>query len=175
VRACEHTRVELALPGAPPVQAPLGKPRHRPVPARRHYLGVEVGGTGFLQVMYRFRPVGPLLLEGGLMAVGLNGAGIFQGSAGLLLDIPIEGRVSVLTGAGVTGVGVLGGEGDSGAAYETWGYGYARAGLGFRVGLEQADQLGLEVAFWRGSISDNGAAPREFWAAVPGVFWVRAL
>src|SRR5262249_55418554 len=55
---------------------------------RRHRVGVQIGGTGALQVVYRYRAAGPLHLEAGALAADHGG----NLSAGFLLGAPVANR-----------------------------------------------------------------------------------
>ena len=176
IRTCEIGRARLMLEGEPPAPLPhwdstIGD---RPYHARRHFVGFQLWGTSYFQGFYRFRIVGPLLVEIGVGAIPPLMIFAGNGSAGLLLDVPIWRRWSIYGGGGAGAAGYAGvGENETGGGIFGTGeaYGYGRLGVATRLGLDWIDQIGLEGGFWRGKNSEGG----DFLRPVAGVSFVHAL
>jgi hypothetical protein len=124
---------------------------------RRHYLGIQLGGSGALQVVYRVRTVERLHLEVGAFA----SAGAINGSAGVFYDFPISTRTALYVSGGGAFIGAAGehepcdqrpGCVDSSVSL----FVYARAGDSFRPGDQRRDVLGFDVGLWRGTTTDYG-------------------
>jgi len=109
--------------------------------APRHYFGLQAGGSSPFALTYRHRITGPLLLD-----VGGFGApeALALVTAGLVVEVHRSDRWVVFAGAGGSGDIV----GDDALAF-----GYARVGLGLRLGGSRQHQLGLDVGAWAGTIS----------------------
>jgi len=82
-------------PPAPPSVAAPVQPLRPPRPPgpngfeRRHRVGGQLGGTGIVQIVYRYRVEGPVHLEVG--AAGMHGANL---SAGAVVGAPFANRFS---------------------------------------------------------------------------------
>jgi len=124
---------------------------------RRHYFGVQLGGTGVIQWAYRVRAVDRLHVDLGFF--GLNG--FFDGSAGLLYDVWLGSRTALYFGAGG---GAAGGVGEGDPCEEgtectdstILTFGYLRAGFAVRTGAHHRDVLGFDVGLWRGTKTESG-------------------
>jgi hypothetical protein len=124
---------------------------------RRHYLGVQLGGSAALQIAYRLRMVDRLHLDIGSYA----SPGVFNGSAGLLFDFPMSTRTAPYVSAGG---GFLGSAGerepcdkDPQCIESTVNLlVYVRIGVSVRLGSERRDLLGFDAGFWRGTSTDDG-------------------
>jgi hypothetical protein len=176
VRLRELGHVELHLEGEPLAPLPKWDSRSgdRPLSDRRNYIGMQVGGTGYLHVVYRRRLFDPLLFEVGALPFVLNGGGLIEVSAGLLVDVPLTRRFSVYAGGGASAAIVFGGEGEDGASTTDVSFVYGRLGIAVRLGVEQRDQLGLEGDLWNGKLSDEGHDRHILWV-VPGFVWMHAM
>jgi hypothetical protein len=142
----------------PPPAAAQPAPEQQPW-ERRHRLGVQVGGTGFLQMVYRYRVAGPVHLDTGLFGAP-HGSNM---SAGLVAMFPAGTRWLPYVGLG----GGLAGEGgpkqdDScdpamtdcplGKGSTVLRFVYARAGIGLAVDDARRNMLALDVGVWWGTI-----------------------
>ena len=176
IRSCELSRARLTLEGDPPAPLPRWDNQRggRPYDARRHFVGFQLGGTSYVQGFYRFRIFGPLLVEIGAGALPPFMIFAANGSAGLVLDVPIWRRWSVYGGSGAGAGGMAGvGEGEDGGGLFGSGvaYVYGRLGVATRLGLDWIDQVGLEGGFWRGKDSER----HDFLWPMAGVSFVHAL
>jgi hypothetical protein len=173
IRVCEMGAAHLIFDGEPPTRLPQpeGNAGKRPYSLRRHHVGVQVGGTSYFQLFYRFRAVGPLFFDIGAMGLPLPGASIANGSVGLLLDVPVSGRWSMYGGGGVGGAGAAAADTEGGSPGAGLGYFYGRLGVATRLSLDWTDQIGFECGVWRGRQSDGG----DFTWPVPGLFVLHAL
>lgn len=160
----------LSTPSAASSSAPVTPPA---APAngfeRRHRFGAQLGGSGVLQGIYRFRAIGPLHLE-------VGGAGVDHAanvSAGLIVGMPVAGRWFPYVGAGGAamwsfGSHAAGGCPPSAAACPTVDSSktltllHARAGVGLALGRAQRQLLSVDVGGWWGHWSkvETGAGPR---------------
>lgn len=187
LRVGDLQRVELGVDG----EAPDGVRRGRPRPDRhawsyrRFALGLAAGGTSFGQMVLRVRVVGPVLIDLGALALGAAGGFGANGSAGLVLELPVARRWSVFAGGGVGGAGYVAG-GGNGSAAGGRAYFYGRGGIAARLGLDERDQLGLEGAVWSGKESqqedtegpsgmETSTRSARFVWPVPGIFWLHTL
>lgn len=124
---------------------------------RRHYLGVQLGGSSALQLAYRLRMVDRLHLDVGTWA----SPGVFNGSAGPLFDFPMSTRTSpyVSAGGGFLGAGGEREPCDSDpqcVESSVKVFVYFRAGVSVRLGSERRDVLGFDAGLWRGTSTDSG-------------------
>jgi hypothetical protein len=117
---------------------------------RRHYLGLQAGGTGIFQFAYRLRTVDRLHLDLGGFALN----GMANASAGLLYDVRLGDRTAVYAGVGG---GVIPSVGENACddpeqctGGTSWRFVYSRAGLALRFGAQHRDVLGVDVGVWRG-------------------------
>jgi hypothetical protein len=109
----------------------------------RHAFGVQVGGSAPFALTYRYRISGLLLLD-----VGGFGApeALAIITAGLLFEVHRSDWWVVFVGAG--------GSGDI-VGNDALAFGYARAGIGLRLGDRRQHQLALDVGAWCGAISKS--------------------
>jgi hypothetical protein len=141
---------EVPAAGPPPVASTVA-----PTP-RFHRWGVQVGGTGFLQVAYRYGFTEWLHLEAGLLG-GPHGV---NASLGMVLTKPVEGAWQPYVGFGG---GVAGAGGPTTAkgcdpavadctvnSSDGLRFAQARVGVGFRFGSEQRSMVALDVGGWYG-------------------------
>jgi len=175
IQAAEIRRAELAIDGEPPDGVRPGRepPDRRRWSYRRFALGLELGGPAYGQVVLRIRATGPLHVEFGALGMGVAEAAGVNASTGLVLDAPVGRRWSVFGGAGAGCGAYFMASGDGEAASGGRVYGYARAGVAWRVGFDERDQLGFEGALWIGVESNTHTLP--FVWPVPGFFWLRTL
>lgn len=125
--------------------------------ARRHYLGLQLGGSAAFQLAYRLRAVERLHFDVGTFTV----SGGFNGSAGLLYDFPMSTRTAPYVSAGGGFLGAAGEreacDADPQCVDSTVNlYVYFRAGVSVRVGTERRDVLGFDAGLWRGTMTDRG-------------------
>ena len=146
-------------PPAPPSVAAPVQPLRPPRPPgpngfeRRHRVGGQLGGTGIVQIVYRYRVEGPVHLEVG--AAGMHGANL---SAGAVVGAPFANRWFPYFGFG--GGFMIGGgpsnEGcDPGAATcphrsDSFPFLHARVGIGVGFGAARRNLLSLDVGGWYG-------------------------
>jgi hypothetical protein len=178
---------ELVIHGEPLARIEDGVVR--PPAKRRHFLGVQLGGSAYFQLVYRYRLVGALLLDVGGFFFGPPVA--MNGSAGLILDVPLARRWSAYAGAG-GGAGMVIGEGTDPdcpesqpdcpvvAGHTATAQLYGRLGVAVRFGVELRDQVGVDGGVWYGTLeNDDGgdAAPerRTFIWPMAGLSYTRAL
>jgi hypothetical protein len=128
----------------------------------RHRVGLQVGGSSFVQLVYRLRLFRHLYLE-------LGGAGVpeatLNASAGLMVAHRTGTRFFPYL-AGGAGFGASGGgpavsgamtskcvDGTAGCPWESTGvtYGYARAGVGMSFGPNHNASLLLDLGAWIGT------------------------
>jgi hypothetical protein len=137
----------------------------------RHRVGIQMGGSSFVQVVYRLRMFGHVYLDvggGGAPEAAMNGSlGIFVARSTGTRFYPYA--------AGGAGFGVAGGgpsatnkgptgkcvDGTDGCPWESdsVAYGYARAGVGMTVGVAHRVSLLLDLGVWAGRryhYSDDG-------------------
>jgi len=146
-RVSQIAAAELELEGEQPGPLPKGAANRgdRPLSARRTFVGGQLGGTSYAQVIARFRIVGPLLFDSGLGGFLTPGPGGFGacGSLGPVVDVPVHRHWSLYAGGGVGGGFVSGG--DAGAQGTTaTRYYYGRAGIALRLGIDQLPQVGID-------------------------------
>lgn len=143
-------------------------------------LGVQMGGTGFLQAMVRMRVIGPLYFELGGFLLPIGPQLMVNGSTGLVLEVPIAGDLSTYAGAG-GGLGFFMGEGVSGCPAVEPGpgelstepadctavgmavlyFGHARLGVGYRI-IERHLWIGVDGGLWYGQYVElSGDEPAE--------------
>jgi hypothetical protein len=161
-----------------------GPPRQR-VATTRHAIGVQVGGSAFLQAMYRFRAWGPLHLE-------VGGAGLPHGlpsnmTLGTTLAFFRDERWFPYVGGGVAVAGfdainsqpcqVMNMPCDHEGRARVLRYLHVRAGLGIALGDRRCHSLAAELNVWGGQyLVRNRAATgaesrssRSFVWPMPGV------
>jgi len=124
-------------------------------PTRRLFIGVQAGGSGFVQFVGRVRALGPFHIEAG----AFGGSHIMHASMGITLGTRFDERWFPYAGAGV-GMGgsfsspsncpaeQVGCQEDSRGQILT--YGYARAGLGVAYGSGRRHLIAVDLALWRG-------------------------
>lgn len=126
---------------------------------RRHGFGLQIGGSGFLQLVYRYRAAGPLHLE-----LGALGAphGLANMSLGVVVGSPVGTRLFPYAGLGgaLAGVASESGPGcpSSGSCLrsdEVLRFFFARFGVGVAFGAERRHLVGLEVGAWLGLHTDT--------------------
>ena len=126
---------------------------------RRHLVGVQLGGTGVFQLVYRGRAIDRLHFELGLG--GYNRA--LNASTGLFHDIWLGDRTAAYLGLGGGVLGVFwdnecgedGGAADC-ATSSIWAFGYLRAGFSLHLGNRDLDVIGFDIGFWHGRSYENG-------------------
>jgi hypothetical protein len=165
-----------ALTSLPP--APPPPPRRAPTPfvRRRHYLGAQLGGSGLLQVVYRYRAVGPLHLEVG--GLGTDHAG--NASLGLLVAIPFSNRMFPYAGLGGGWAAAFGPKSPdfcsspmpsacpTGEGSDTLLFVHVRVGIGFALGRSQRQALSFDAGAWIGtelSSRTDALGMQSHWAA----------
>ncbi len=154
-RPLPRPRVDSALPAAPREQ-PVPEPRRS-----RAYFGVQLGGSGAVQLAFRGALVGPLHLELGVLAWG---PGFFvNGSAGLALELPLaRGWAPYVAGGG--GAWYVAGHSEqepcdeprdpcpSTAEHASRVFGYARVGVAKYFGRHR---VAADAGVWLGRESDG--------------------
>jgi len=127
-------------------------------------IGAQLGGTAFLQLLGRIRVAGPLYTEAGLFVWGPTP--MANGSAGVVVDVPILGNLSTYAGAGLgfgwtteenmrPGCEEKIGEDCILTANAYLGFGHSRVGLGYRL-PDRGIRIGVDVGFWYGRAGDDG-------------------
>ncbi len=125
---------------------------------RRHRVGGQVGGTGLLQAVYRYRAAGPLHLEVGGLAAD-HGANV---SAGLLVGFPVANRWFPYA---AFGGGLMGGFGPKPADgcdpkttdcpivtdRDTLAFLHLRAGIGVGLGARRRHLVSADAGGWWGT------------------------
>lgn len=125
---------------------------------RRHRVGIQVGGTGIVQVAYRYRALGPVHLEAGFMGASHFG----NVSAGVLVGVPLHDRWFAYAGLGGAVMATFGRKPAEGCdartsecpsidGSETLLYLHVRAGVGLALDAGQRHLLSLDVGGWRGT------------------------
>jgi hypothetical protein len=154
-------------PTAPPPAIPAAVAA--PVAEGRHQFGLQIGGSGFFQLAYRLRVVGPAHLE--LGAAGLPHSP-FHVTASLLAAIPVSDRWRPYLGFGVGHAGILGRSYPSGCMRDAPGclptdtfdyvnYFSARAGVGYAFGAGRRHSLGIDVGGWYGERGESRTDPDD--------------
>jgi|KBSMisStandDraft_5_1062788.scaffolds.fasta_scaffold381576_2 hypothetical protein len=137
-------------PVAPAAPAPRGF-------ELRHRVGAQIGGTGVLQAVYRYRLAGPLHLEAG-------GAGADHGanlSAGILIGSPIANRWFPYVGFGGAAMWAFGPRTPDGCDAKTTAcplvtdsdsylVAHARIGIGVALGPPRKHLLSIDAGGWWG-------------------------
>lgn len=158
-----------------------------PSPTRHHWLGLAAGGSGYVQVVYRYRLLEPLALEVG----SLGASHAINGSFGLLSEAPLSSRWAAHVGSGV-GFGALSGDvQDPSCPVDTKPddcklvhgstsafFAYFRAGPSLYLGRERRDALGLDVGAWVGTLSrsiDDVETSRRLLWPMAGVFYLHGF
>jgi hypothetical protein len=129
--------------------------------------GLQFGGPGVFEVMFRPRIAGPLLLEVGAFFAG-SGGFVGNGSFGLVVEI---GEPSSVQPYAAFGGGFAGGcgEGDEGLGCSSIAFGYSRVGLGFEVGERPPNLVTVDVGAWVGGINSDDRGYRRFAIPMGGV------
>jgi hypothetical protein len=128
----------------------------------RHRMGIQIGGSSYFQIAYRYRVLGGLYLDTGLFALNAGA----NGSIGAVVDVPIVRPVSVYVGAGAGFALAFGATTPKGCDSSTTdcpvvsgssggGYTYARVGTAVRFGRTARHVVGLDVAIWRGQSEEE--------------------
>jgi len=133
--------------------------------------GVQLGGPGVFEVVYRPRVFGPVLLELGAFAYA-GGGMLVNASVGALLELAEGQRLTPYVAAGV-GAAALCGESEAGLGCAGLVFVQARVGLGVDVGPEPANLLTFDVGGWLGGISSDERGLRPFGIPMLGVgyYW----
>jgi hypothetical protein len=141
-----------------------------PVPdgmERRHQVGLQAGGSSVFQLDYRYRLVGLVHLDVGLLA--LPGPGPINASLGLVVVVPTATRFFPYAGAGVGFAAITRNRGGSAcgepmpgcpSSVDDLSYVYARAGVGMALDAARRHTLGLDLGAWwgrHGSTLGDGA------------------
>jgi hypothetical protein len=149
----------LPLPLPPPPPAPPRPARPLAFTQHRHYVGAQLGGTGLLQAVYRYRAVGPVHLEVG----GLGADHVGNASVGVLVGVPFGDRLFPYAGFGggwAASFGPRSPDGCSsakasdcpgGEGSDTMLFLHLRAGIGFAVGRSNRHLLAADVGGWVGT------------------------
>ena len=183
LRTSELTSAELLIEGEPPASLKGWEKRtlERPFSTRNAALGFQIGGTAYLQLLYRLRIVGPLLLDLGGLGFALPGGAGGNVSGGLVVDVPLARRWSIYTGAGGGAAFIFAGDGE-GAGTTGQAYYYGRLGFAVRLGVEHLDQLGIDGGAWYGklyerdhSVEGTSSSEQRFLWPMAGVFFLHAL
>jgi hypothetical protein len=145
--------VTQPIPAYPPPPPPPPEPSGF---ERRHQVGAQIGGTGILQFLYRFRAGGPLHLEAGTFGAphGLNA------SAGIVLGLPVANRWFPYLGFGG---GFMGGGGPAPnggcdpatttcpeKTADAFPFLHARVGIGVAFGATRRHLVSLDAGGWYG-------------------------
>jgi hypothetical protein len=175
LRTSELTSAELVIDGEPLARLPLwdGTSGERRFSTRDAAVGFQIGGTSYLQLLYRQRLFGPLLLDAGAMGFALPGGAGGNVSAGLVVDVPLRRRWSIYTGAGGGAAFIFAGDGE-GAGAIGQAYVYGRLGFAVRLGVEHLDQIGIDDGAWYGKQYDDNSEKRLLWP-MGGFFFLHAL
>jgi hypothetical protein len=123
----------------------------------RHRIGLQIGGSSYFQIAYRYRLFGGLYVDTGFFA--LNGGA--DGSIGGVFDLVIVHPWSLYAGAGVGFTDAFGATTPKGCDAQTTDcpvvhgsfiatYSYARVGTAFRFGQSSRHIVGADVGVWRG-------------------------
>ena len=153
----------------------------------RHRLGVQLGGSAYFQISYRYRIVGPLFLDVGALAIthGVNG------STGFVVQAPVSDRWSLYVGS-AAGFGAGFGPSphpdcDPAATTEcplvtgstTTAFVSGRAGAAYAVGSSRRHIFGLDGGVWYGVLTDDdgagGVSSRRFLWPMAGLSYHYAL
>jgi hypothetical protein len=124
----------------------------------RHRVGAQLGGTGVLQAVYRYRAIGPLHLE--LGALGVDHAA--NVSAGVLVGVPIADRWFPNVGLGGGAMWAFGPRTANGCDAtttdcptvtdsDTLRFVHARVGVGVAFGATRRHLLSADFGGWRGT------------------------
>lgn len=121
-----------------PVAAPAAVSEPAPPPSYRHFVGMEVGGTSPLALIYRYRLLHALFLE-----VGGFGApeALAIYTAGVVVAFHQSDRLMVYSGLGASAS--LSGNG--GLVFL-----YGRVGLGVKLGARRQHMLAADLGIWAG-------------------------
>jgi hypothetical protein len=116
---------------------------HSDVPSgKRSMIGMQLGGTAFLQALVRVPVVHGLSFEAGLLPY----THALNGSAGFVYERPLVGNLSTYAGAGV---------GFGATVYASYiAFGHGRLGLGHRF-KDRNLWLGVDAGVWVG-VADAG-------------------
>ena len=124
-------------------------------------MGLQFGGTGILQAVYRFRVAGPVHLEAG--GLGIHGANV---SAGVVVGWPVANRWFPYAGFG--GGFMFGGTPKCDPTKvdcpderdESFPFLHARVGVGVALGAARRSLLSFDVGGWYGThyVSETDAA-----------------
>jgi hypothetical protein len=167
VRAGAETPAVATPPAATPAPVAIPAAGAARAPEGRHQLGLQVGGSGVVQVAYRLRVVGPLHLDVG--ALGLPHSP-FHATIGVLAAIPVSDRWRPYLGIGAGHAGLLGRSYPAGCmpdapgceATETFDYiNYfsGRVGVGYALGADRRHTLGIDIGAWYGWRGESREAP----------------
>jgi hypothetical protein len=124
---------------------------------RRHRIGIQIGGTGLGQVVYRIRAVGPIHFEAGLMGADHVG----NVSAGVLVGVPVANRWFPYVGVGGGAMWAFGPKTAKGCdskasncptvdGSDTLVFLHLRAGVGLALGATRRHLVSLDVGGWYG-------------------------
>jgi hypothetical protein len=121
-----------------PVPVPASLPEPTLPPSYRHFVGLQVGGTSPMTLVYRYRLFQPLFLE-----VGGFGApeALAMFSAGVVVAFHQSDRLMVYSGVGASACLI----GDRSLAFL-----HGRVGLGVKLGASRRQMLSAEVGAWSG-------------------------
>jgi hypothetical protein len=122
----------------------------------RHQVGFQAGGSGFAQVVYRYRFVGPLSLDVGALGTPPDGV-LMNVSLGLVAAHRNTTRFVPYAGLGV---GLALAEGlakgcdpstsDCPTVGDSLSYGYGRLGIGLVVDSARRHTISLDLGAWYG-------------------------
>ncbi len=123
----------------------------------RHRIGVQIGGSSYFQIAYRYRLLGGLYVDTGFFALNAGA----DGSIGGVFDLEVVHPWSLYVGAGVGFTAAFGATTPKGCDAQTTdcpvvhgsfvaAYSYARVGTAFRFGRSSRHIVGVDVGVWRG-------------------------
>jgi len=143
----------------PPREALASRPPPPdPFERHRHFVGAQLGGTGVLQFVYRYRAFGPLHLEVG----GLGADHVGNASVGVLVAAVVSRRMFLHAGLGGAWAAAFGPKSPDGCtsakasdcpageSSDTMLFVHVRAGLGFTLGRSRRQLLAVDVGAWFG-------------------------
>jgi hypothetical protein len=124
---------------------------------RRRQLGAQIGGSGVLQAVYRYRAAGPLHLEVGALAADHGG----NLSAGFVIGAPVANRWFPYLGFGGGWLFAFGPRTPDGCDAkttdcplvtdsDTYLVVHARAGIGVALGAARRHLLSVDAGAWWG-------------------------
>jgi hypothetical protein len=144
----------------------------------RHEVGLQLGGTAYAQIAYRYRFWGPLHIEIG----ALGSHHVMNGSAGLLIKVALDSRWAVYAGSG-GGFGWGGGpatdkscDANTTDCPLTTSFGgtyfvHVRAGLALKLDASRRHAISIDGGFWTGTEWERGGGQPSYSRPI---FWPMA-